>query len=311
MERIDETMAAVLDEIVERERKVHHESDMTSFMEKIGEPDRDLVGVAMMGAEGRLAQAGDAERSFPLESISKAIALALALEDVGADALFERVGMEPSGDPYHSIATLEEGEMGIPSNPMINAGAIVSTAMIRAGDGEERFARLLTFFRRLSGNAALDYNRDMYEAEDQDLNRALFYYMRNHGVVEGSEEDLLVPYLKQTSIEMNCLDLARIAALLANGGRDLASGESLVSEETVRIVLTLMFATGMYDQSGRYAVEVGMPSKSGVSGAILAVAPGRLGFGVIGPALNHHGNSVAGLRMLKQLSQRWQLGAFA
>jgi glutaminase len=230
---------------------------------------------------------------------------------VGTEALFERVGMEPSGDPYHSIATLEEGEMGIPSNPMINAGAIVTTAMIRGRDGEERFERLRDFFRRMAGNSTLDYDPAKFEAEDQDLNRSLFYYMRSHDVLKGSEEDLLAPYLKQTSIELDCQDLARIAALLANGGRDPGSGEQLISEETVRVVLTLMFTTGMYDQSGRYAVEVGMPSKSGVSGAIMAVAPGRLGFGVIGPALNDHGNSVAGLRMLRSLSQRWQLGVFA
>lgn len=201
--------------------------------------------------------------------------------------------------------------MGIPSNPMINAGAIVTTAMIRGRDGEERFDRIRDFFRRLAGNPALDYDRAMFEAEDKDLNRALFYYMRSHDVLQGSEEDLLVPYLKQTSIEMNCRELSRIAAVLANAGRAPESGERLIGEETVRIVLTLMFTTGMYDQSGRYAVEVGMPSKSGVSGAILAVAPGRMGFGVIGPALNEHGNSVAGLRLLEALSSRWRLGVFA
>ncbi len=310
MECIDEEKARSLNEIVAREREHRHESEMTSFTEQ-GDDDRELVGIAMAGAEGRIARAGSAEQRFPLESVSKALTLALALEDVGAEALFQRVGMEPSGDPYHSIATLEEGEMGIPSNPMINAGAIVTTAMIKGRDGEERFARLRDFFRRLAGNPSLDYDPVMFEAEDQDLNRSLFYYMRSHDVFDGSEEDLLLPYLKQTSIELTCIDLARIAAVLANGGRDPESGERLIGEETVRIVLTLMFTTGMYDQSGRFAIEVGVPSKSGVSGAILSVVPGRLGIGVIGPALNQHGNSVAGLRMLKQLSQRWQLGVFA
>jgi glutaminase len=310
MERIDESKSAMLGEAVALERKYRHDSEMASFSEA-GEGDPERIGIAVMGAEGDVAQAGSAEQRFPLESVSKALTLALALEDVGTEALFERVGMEPSGDPYHSIATLEEGEMGIPSNPMINAGAIVTTAMIRGRDGEERFDRIRDFFRRLAGNPALDYDRAMFEAEDKNLNRALFYYMRSHDVLQGSEEDLLVPYLKQTSIEMNCRELSRIAAVLANAGRDPESGERLIGEETVRIVLTLMFTTGMYDQSGRYAVEVGMPSKSGVSGAILAVAPGRMGFGVIGPALNEHGNSVAGLRLLEALSSRWRLGVFA
>lgn len=310
MDCIDDIMSETLSATLAREREYRHESERPSFTEA-GEEYRELVGIAVVGAEGSLAQAGSADQRFPLESVSKALTLALALEDVGPEVLFERVGMEPSGDPYHSMATLEEGEVGVPSNPMINAGAIVTTAMIKGRDGEERFARLRDFFRRLAGNPSLDYDQAMFEAEDQDLNRALFYFMRSHDVLEGSEEDLLVPYLKQTSIEVNCLDLARMAAVLANRGRDPESGERLIGEETVRIVLTMMFATGMYDQSGRFAVEVGVPSKSGVSGAILAVAPGRMGFGVIGPALNDHGNSVAGLRMLKQLAQQWQLSVFA
>ena len=310
MECIDEAKIRSLNEIVARERAYCHESEMTPFTEQ-GEELKELIGIAVVGEEGRLAQAGSAEQRFPLESVSKALTLALALEDVGAEALFERVGMEPSGDPYHSIATLEEGEMGIASNPMINAGAIVTTAMIKGSNGEERFVRLRNFFRRLAGNPSLDYDQAMFEVEDQDLNRALFYYMRSHDVLQGTEEDLLVPYLKQTSIELDCRDLARIAAVLANRGRDPASGERLIGEDTVRIVLTLMFATGMYDQSGRFAIEVGVPSKSGVSGAILAVVPGRMGFGVIGPALNEHGNSVAGWLMLKQLSRQWRLSQFA
>lgn len=309
MECIDEAKSKLLNEIVAREREYRHESEMPSTEQ--GDDEQELVGIAVVGAGGNIAQAGSAEHRFPLESVSKALTLALALEDIGAEALFERVGMEPSGDPYHSIATLEEGEMGIPSNPMINAGAIVTTAMIRGRDGEERFDRLRDFFRRLAGNPSLDYDQAMYEAEDKDLNRALFYYMRSHDVFEGSEEDLLVPYLKQTSIELDCRDLARIAAVLANRGQDPESGERLIEEETVRIVLTLMFATGMYDQSGRFGIEVGVPSKSGVSGAILSVVPGGMGVGIIGPALNAHGNSVAGLRMLKQLSKEWQLGTFA
>jgi|SRR5690554_1379806 len=311
MERIDETMATYLSQVVVAELQQHHEGSMPAFQEGVGDTDRESVGISMLGAEGQSAQAGSAEQPFPLESASKVLSLALALEDRGPEALFRCVGREPSGDPYHSIATLEEGEMGIPSNPMINAGAIVATSMIEARDGEQRFQRLLDFIRRLAANPAIDYNREMYEAEDKDLNRALFYYMRNHDVVEGSEEDLLVPYLKQTSIEMNCIELSRVAAVLANRGRDPVSGETLISEATVRTVLTLMFTTGMYDESGKFAVDVGIPAKSGISGCIMAVVPGRLGFGLIGPALDDSGNSVAGVRILERLSQRWRLGVFA
>jgi len=311
MERIDEDITDYLVKVVEEEQQVHHDGVTAEGMDANGKPDRERFGVCAISTRGMIRKAGNADGAFPLESTSKAISLALALEDNGAEAVFRHVAKEPTGDPFHSVATLEEGERGVPSNPMINAGAIAVTALIKAEDGEQRFERLLGFIRRLADNPRIDFNRKLYEAEDKDLNRALFYYMRDHGVVKGSEEDMLVPYVKQSSVQMDCADLARIAAVLANKGRHPDTGEQLISKETVRIVLTLMFTTGMYDASGQFAVDVGIPAKSGISGAIMAVVPGRMGLGVIGPALDESGNSIAGVRMLRKLTTRWQLGVFA
>jgi len=311
MEHRDEALTEYLEHVVEEELQVHHEGSMPSYMEQIGKADKDLVGVAVMDVNGECRQAGNAQEAFPLESTSKVLSLALALEDCGAEAVFQSVGKEPTGEPYHAIAALQEGDRGVPPNPMINAGAIVATSMIHGRDGDERFARLLHFIRTLANDLELAFNQAMFEAEEKDLNRALFYYMRSHQVIEGSEDDHLVPYLKQTSIEMNCVDLARIGAVLANQGRDPDSGEPLIRPENVRILLTLMFTTGMYGGSGEFAVDVGIPAKSGLSGAILAVVPGRMGLGLIGPALNERGNSIAGVRILKRLSTRWGLGVFS
>lgn len=311
MEKINEDITAYLEEVVNEELQVAHHGSQPSYMEELGKANQDLVGLCVVGASGEKKSAGNANETFPLESASKALSLALALEDNEPEVLFRHVGMEPNGDPFHSIAALEEGERGIPSNPMINAGAIACTAMIRGKDGDERFQRLLSFIQTLAHNPRIGYSQAMFEAEDDDLNRALFYYMREHGVIEGREEDKLMPYAKQTAIEMDCVDLARIAAVFADNGRDPDSGQQLMSAETVRIVLTLMFTTGMYDESGRFAVEVGIPAKSGVSGAIMAVVPGRMGFGLIGPALNDCGNSIAGVRILRKLTRRWQLGLFS
>lgn len=311
MDRIEEDITAYLERIVEEERREDHRGAMESSMDNAGESGKDLLGVCAVSTEGTLTKAGDADEIFALESASKPLGLALALEDNGADAVFQHVATEPTGDPYHSVATLEEGERGVPSNPMINAGAIAVTAMIKGKDGDERFQRLLDFTRKLTGNPRVDYNHTMFEAKEKDLNRALFYYMRSHGVVNGSEEEKLVPYIKQTLIEMDGTDLARIAAVLANQGRDPESGEQLISADNVRIVLTLMFTTGMYDASGRFAVDVGIPAKSGLSGVILAVVPGRMGLGILGPALDESGSSIAGVRILRKLTRRWQLGVFS
>jgi len=310
MNRIDEDMSAYLEQVVQEESERDHDGEMATTMEDIGKDEHELFGVGVVGVDATMCKAGDADEPFPIESVSKAVVLALALEDVGPEKVFNHVGEEPEGDPYHSIATLEEGNKGHPANPMINAGAIAVTSLVRAADGEERFARIREFFRSLADNPCIDYNRRMVEAEDKDLNRALFYYMRNHGVVDGSEEDMLVPYFKQTSLEMDCVDLARIAAVFANNGCMPGSDIRLMSAETVRIVRTLMFTTGMYQGSGKFSVEVGIPAKSGVSGAIMAVVPGRMGFGLIGPALDSNGNSIAGVRVLRKLVERWDLRVF-
>lgn len=310
MDRIDEDMAAYLEQVVKEESEREHEGEMATSMEDIGKDEHELFGIGVVGTDGRSRKAADADEPFPIESVSKAIVLALALEDVGPHKLFRHVGKEPEGDPYHSVATLEEGRKGVPANPMINAGAISVTALVKAADGDERFTRIRDFIRTLADNPRIDYNRELFETEEKDLNRSLFHYMRHHGVVEGSEGDSLVPYFKQTALQMDCVDLARIAAVFANGGRAPGSDTRLISADTVRIVLTLMFTTGMYQGSGGYSVDVGIPSKSGVSGAIMAVVPGRMGFGLIGPALDSNGNSIAGVRVLRKLVERWDLRVF-
>ncbi|WP_126787772.1 glutaminase A [Aliidiomarina sedimenti] len=311
MQKINEDISAFMEQVVEEEKAIEHQGERVTTFGVSDSNEHELFGVCAVGLDGKTCCGSNDRVRFPLESTSKALTLALALEDVGHDEFFRHIGQEPRGDAFNSAAAIEEGIHGIPSNPMINAGAIATTAMIHGQNGTERFARILDFVRRLADNDSIDYNHTMYEEEDKDLNRGLFYIMRSHGVLQGREEDKLTPYFKQTSIEMNCVDLARIAAVFANYGRDLKSGKQLISERTVQTVLTLMFTTGMYQASGQYALEVGMPSKSGISGCIMAVAPGRMGLATIGPALDDSGNSIAGVRILKKLAQRWQLGVFS
>lgn len=310
MERINEDISAYLAKVIEEEQQKEHDGETATSMQLLGLEDREMFGIAAVGTDGRVEKGAEAATKFPLESVSKALGLALALEDVGEEELFKYVAKEPRGDQFNSVAAIEEGEHGLPSNPMINAGAIVCTAHIKAQDGEERFKRLLQFIRDLAGNQSLDYNEEMYAKLPKDVNRSIFYYLRAQELVEGNEDDSLVPYFKQTAIEMNCVDLARIAAVFANAGRCLKTNKQMVSEKTVRIVLTLMFTTGMYEGSGSFAVDVGVPAKSGVSGAIMAVVPGRMGISTIGPALDEHGNSIAGVNMLKKVIKRWHLGVF-
>ncbi|WP_157982788.1 glutaminase A [Aliidiomarina minuta] len=311
MDSIEDDISEYFEQVVKEEKELDHDGEVSSWMREVGKDDKSMFGICAVSTRGKVKEGANTTEKFPLESVSKALSFALALEDVGADKVFEHVGKEPRGDSFNSVAAVENEQPGIPSNPMINAGAIVCTSLIKGRNGEERYTRLRDFIRKLAGNDQLDYNHEMFAAEEKDLNRALFYFMRSHDIVSGSEEDSLLPYMKQTSIEMNCVDLARIAAVLANAGKAPGSDEQLISPENLRIVLTLMFTTGIYEASGAYAVDVGIPSKSGISGAILAVVPGRMGLSTIGPALDESGNSIAGVRMLGKLAQRWHLGSFA
>jgi len=236
----------------------------------------------------------------------------MALMDNEWDYVFSKVGMEPSGDPFNSIMKLETNDTKKPCNPMINAGAIVTTSLIKGKDIEEKEQRMLNFFRRLSKNPNLGINYDVYESEKStgDRNRAMAYLLKNDGIIDGDVEEILDLYFKQCSIEVDSMDLARIAVNLASYGVDISTGERIIDEEISRVIKTFMVTCGMYDASGEFAIKVGIPSKSGVGGGIMASVPTKMGIGVFGPALDKKGNSIAGIKVLQDLSKELKLNIF-
>jgi glutaminase len=246
-----------------------------------------------------------------MQSISKVFTLLLALMDNGSDAVFDKVGMEPTGDNFNSMLKLELVQPSIPFNPLINAGAIAISSLIAGSGTVEKSERVLQFFRRLSRNDSLDYDLSVYrsEAESADLNRSMAYFLKDKGVLQGSVDDVLDVYFRHCSINVTCEDLARMALVLANDGMDPVSGEELIPRRYVQIAKTFMVTCGMYNASGEFAIEVGLPAKSGVAGGILTMVPGRYGIGVVGPALNPKGNSIAGVHLLETMSQKldWSL----
>ena len=233
----------------------------------------------------------------------------MALMDNDWDYVFSKVGMEPSGDPFNSIMKLETNDTKKPCNPMINAGAIATTALIKGDSLQEKEERMLAFFRKLAKNDTLQINQSVYESEKLtgDRNRAMGYLLKNDGFIDGNVEEVLDLYFKQCSIEVNTIDLARIGLLFANYGIDIETGERVISENISRMVKTFMVTCGMYDASGEFALKVGVPAKSGVGGGIMASVPRRMGIGVFGPALDKKGNSIGGLNILEDLSRKLEL----
>jgi glutaminase len=273
--------------------------------------ERDRFGIALAAPDGELYAVGDGSTPFALQSISKVFAYSLALEDRGRDDVMRHVGVEPSGDAFHSIVFDERNNR--PYNPMVNAGALVTTHLVRGRNPAEKLERILDVVRRYAGNPSLDVDEEAFadEMRHADRNRAAAYLMRSQGMLGGDVEALLSLYLRQCSITATCRDVAVMGATLANGGVNPVTGERVLARARVRDVLSVMYTCGMYDFAGEWAFEVGVPAKSGVSGAILAAVPGKMGIAVLSPGLDAYGNSVRGTRVCRDMSGRLGLHTFA
>lgn len=283
-----------------------------SYIPELASKNPSKLGIAVCDMEGQVLTAGDSEDRFTMQSISKLIALILALEQNSYDDVFDKVGLEPTGDSFNSTVRLDHLTNNKPFNPMINAGAIAVTSTIRGASLEERKEACLSFARRLTGNPELDVDYEVFlsEARTGYKNRAIIYLMRSNGIIEGNCEEHLELYFLLCSLACSCRDMAVFAATLANNGVNPITGERLIPLRTVKLVRSLMVTCGMYDYSGEFAATVGMPSKSGVGGGIISCPIGKYGICVYGPALDEKGNSTGGLKMLEYLSENMDLSMF-
>lgn len=300
-----------LEEMVEEAKKLTSEGTVADYIPALKKANRDSLAVAVYEQGNRCVTAGNFDEMFTLQSISKVITLALALMDRG-DEVFQKVGMEPTGDPFNSMIKLETHSPSKPLNPMINAGALAVTSMIKGATIEEKLERILSFVHEVSGNRTITYNNEVATSEFETayLNRALCYFMKQHGVIEDDVEELLDLYTKQCAIEVNCQDLAKIGFVIANDGKEIETGRELIPRHITQILKTFMVTCGMYNESGAFAIRVGVPAKSGVSGGIMASVPQKCGIAVYGPALDEKGNSIAGMKLMELLSKKNQLSIF-
>jgi glutaminase len=279
---------------------------VADYIPELSLANPDWCAVALVSLEGHPYLAGDADQPFTLQSISKPFVYALALADLGLERVASRVGAEPSGEAFNAIS-LEPGT-GRPANPMINAGAMMATSLVRAADPDERFERIRQYLSAFAGRTlSVDESVFASEMETGDRNRALAYLMRNAGSLEGSVDECIEVYFRQCAVSATTRDLAVMAATLANGGVNPVTGVEVVDDRIAGHVLSVMATCGMYDFSGEWLLHVGLPAKSGVSGGIIAVSPGQFGIGVFGPRLDSYGNSVRGAEMLRELSSRFDL----
>ena len=304
-------LQALIDEIAEDLLRVEERGQVANYIPELAKIDARKFAIAIATLDGASYATGDALEPFSIQSISKVFALALALGKVG-DGLWNRVRREPSGSAFNSIVQLEH-EHGIPRNPFINAGAIVVADVILAGhQPREAIGEILRFVRVAANDDTIRINPAVSRSEQEAgfRNAALANYMRSFGNIKNPVEMTLGVYFHQCAIEMTCIQLAQAGLFLANGGRDPATGISVISADRARRINALMLTCGHYDGSGDFAFKVGLPGKSGVGGGILAVVPGRASLAVWSPGLNRQGNSLLGTRALELIAQRTNWSVF-
>jgi glutaminase len=296
---------AVVAEIAENLRRRVDRGEVATYIPELARVDPESFGLAVADAAGHVAAAGDCDRPFSIQSISKVFTLTLALGKVG-DRLWRQVGREPSGSPFNSIVQLER-ERGVPRNPFVNAGAIVVTDTILAGhEPREAIGEILRFLRFLADDSSIAIDKAVAESEKRTgfRNFALGYYMKSFDVLENPVEHTLGVYFHHCAIAMSCRQLALAGRVFAYGGLNPATGHSVVQPERARRINAIMLTCGHYDGSGEFAYRVGLPGKSGVGGGILAIAPGRGSIAVWSPGLDASGNSHLGRIALEMLAQR-------
>ena len=303
-----EQISKILKKALSLGKKELPKGHVADYIPELAKARPDALGICVVGPDGIAYKAGDTNIPFSIQSISKVFSLCMALELHGVEKVFSRVGMEPSGEAFNSIVELDL-QSGKPYNPFINSGAITIESMIL---DYRSFDDMLAFTRALCLDEDITLNRQVFNSEMAtcDRNRAIAYLLKSKNVITTNVDSSIELYTRMCAMNVTAESLANFGLVLALGGIDPRNGKRLLKASTVQTVKTIMLTCGMYDGSGQFAVEVGIPTKSGVGGGLLSVADKRMGIGVFGPALDEKGNCVGGKVMLKYLADKMELHLF-
>ncbi|ADP41519.1 glutaminase A [Rothia dentocariosa ATCC 17931] len=276
---------------------------LANYIPELAEVDPERLGASIAMVDGELYASGDTDSLFTIQSISKPFVYALALADRGFEKVLDKVGVEPSGEPFNEISL--EDSSGRPLNPMINAGAITTHSLVgtETMNPAERMERVISGLSAFAGRS-LDVDEAVYSSEIEHAHRnlAIAHMLRSHDILTENPAGVVEGYTRQCSLLVTVQDLAMMAATLANYGIQPVTGEQVVPKTVVRQVLSVMFTCGMYNAAGDWATQVGIPAKSGVGGGIIGAVPGQLGLATFSPRLDVHGNSVRGVSLFERFS---------
>jgi len=303
---VDKTL---LNKILAKNKLAFKEGKVADYIPELSKANAASIALSVVNSDGTIVSVGDIQQRFTIQSISKIVALMVAVLENGEQNVFDKMGYFGTDKPFNHFANLET--IGKPLNPMMNAGAILTTSLIK-GTGEEPFIKILNMIRFITNNENINYSKSVFNSERETghRNRGMFYLMRNNGLIDGDGEDKLNNYFKQCSIEITAEDLAKIGFFFANHCIRYDGNKQYNNPSLSQLVQSQMLIAGMYEFSGEYARTVGLPSKSGVGGGIAVSVPNKMGIGAYSPALDQHGNSVAAYRMILDLVNEKSLSLF-
>ena len=283
-------------------------ADYIPFLAQV---DSKLFGVSVVTTDNQVFNLGDVNYSFSIQSISKVFTLALAMEELGAEKVFQRVGSEPTGRAFNSPVAVVEMPTHT-ANPLVNAGAIATTSLISGSDANEKWKKLLGFYSKAAGEK-LTLIDEVYksEAATNTGNKALSMLLAKYDRIYADPFESVDIYTKQCSVGVNATQLARMGATLANNGKNPATGEQVIKSEDIPFILSAMTMAGLYDSSGYWAWHVGLPSKSGVGGGIVAVVPGKGAIAVFAPRLDEAGNSVKAQKVIEYVADKLDYNVYS
>lgn len=293
----------LLNEIFAEVNQMNLQGKQADYIPELAKINPDKFAMSLYDISGEDYGTGDIHEKFSLQSIAKVFAFSLAYSLKGK-AIFERVGVEPSGNPFNSLIQLEQ-EKGFPRNPLINAGALaICDVLIDELDNPE--LELFDFIRKIAGNPSVKYNTKVYRSEKTtgNRNRALIHLMKSFGTIHNDTEQVLDLYFKLCSVEMTTGELAQTFLLYANEGKLKENGEQILTKSQTKRTNAIMQTCGFYDEAGEFTFRVGLPGKSGVGGGIAALHPGKYAVAVWSPLLNLKGNSVKGMKSLELLTTK-------
>lgn len=281
------------------------------YIPYLAQVDSKLFGVSVISTDNQIISTGDIKYPFSIQSISKVFTLALAMEELGPDEVFKKVGNEPTGRPFNSVSAVVDMPTHT-GNPLVNAGAIATTSLISGKNAQEKWNKILAFYSKAAGEK-LSLIDEVYksEAATNAGNKALAMLLAKYDRIYADPLESVDIYTKQCSVGVNTAQLARMGATLANNGINPATGEQVIRRENVPYILSVMTMAGLYDGSGGWAWHVGLPSKSGVGGGIVAVAPGKGAIAVFAPPLDEAGNSVKAQKVIEYVARKLDINLYS